>query len=605
MVDSVEKILEQVNDNVFGVWFLIAVSLVFFMQAGFAMVETGFTRAKNAGNIIMKNLMDFCIGTVVFILIGFGLLLGEDVCGIIGKPGFDIFTSYDNFDFSNFVFNLVFCATTATIVSGAMAERTKFISYCVYSGIISALVYPIEAHWIWNSDGWLYQLGFHDISGSCAIHMVGGISALVGASILGPRIGKFTKTSDGKVKVNAIPGHNLTIGALGVFILWFGWYGFNPAASQSVEMLGSIFLTTTIAPAIATVTCMVFTWLKYGKPDVSMCLNASLAGLVGITAGCDVLDAFGAICVGIVSGFLVCFGVWFLDYVLHVDDPVGAVAVHMMNGLWGTIAVGLFATDKAPGFAIAQDGGASGICNTGLFYGGGFELLEKQLLGILAVGTWTAVTMLIVFNIIKHTMGLRATEQEEILGLDVTEHGLVSSYADFAPSMGDISMQGYTKDDAKSVQRVPVNEAVEIKNYSVPSADGKPKMTKVVAIFKQQKLQDFIQAMEDIQITGITVTNVLGCGMQKGQKQKYYRGTKIEMNLLPKIKAEIAICAVPAEKVINTAIRALYTGNFGDGKIFIYDIENVVKVRTGEQGYDALQDTEEENKAFAGVHENN
>ena len=603
MTDIIEQVMSQADSHIFGVWFLIAVSLVFFMQAGFAMVETGFTRAKNAGNIIMKNLMDFCIGTVVFIVIGAGLLMGEDVAGLIGKPGFDIFTAYDNFDFSNFVFNLVFCATTATIVSGAMAERTKFISYCIYSGIISALVYPIEAHWIWNSDGWLYKMGFHDISGSCAIHMVGGISALVGASILGARIGKFTKTADGKVKVNAIPGHNLTIGALGVFILWFGWYGFNPAASQSVEMLGSIFLTTTIAPAIATVTCMVFTWLKYGKPDVSMCLNASLAGLVGITAGCDVLDAFGAICVGIVSGLLVCFGVWFCDYVLHVDDPVGAVAVHMMNGLWGTIAVGLFATDKAPGFAIAQAGGASGICNTGLLYGGGFELLGKQLLGILAVGSWTSVMMFFVFQIIKHTIGLRASEQEEILGLDVTEHGLVSSYADFAPSMNDISIQGYTKDDAKSVQRVPVNEAVEIKNYSVPSADGTPKMTKVVAIFKQQKLQDFIQAMEDINITGITVTNVLGCGMQKGQKQKYYRGAKIEINLLPKIKAEIAICAVPADKVINTAIRALYTGNFGDGKIFIYDIENVVKVRTGEQGYDALQDTEEENKAYAGVHD--
>ncbi|MDE5854807.1 MAG: ammonium transporter [Ruminococcus sp.] len=598
-------ILESITDKkVFGVWFLIAVSLVFFMQAGFAMVETGFTRAKNAGNIIMKNLMDFCIGTVMFILIGFGLLLGEDIAGLIGKPGFDIFTSYDNFDFSNFIFNLVFCATTATIVSGAMAERTKFISYCIYSGIISALIYPIEAHWIWNSDGWLYQMGFHDISGSCAIHMVGGISALVGASILGPRIGKFSKGSDGKVKVNAIPGHNLTIGALGVFILWFGWYGFNPAASQSVEMLGSIFLTTTIAPAIATVVCMVFTWIKYGKPDVSMCLNASLAGLVGITAGCDVLDAFGAIMVGIVSGLLVCFGVWFLDYVLHVDDPVGAVAVHMMNGLWGTIAVGLFATDKAPGFAIAQAGGASGICNTGLFYGGGFELLGKQLLGICAVGAWTAITMIIVFFVIKHTIGLRASEQEEILGLDITEHGLISSYADFAPSMGDISMQGYTKDDAKSVVKVPsvpVNEAIEIKNYSVPSVDGRPKMTKVVAIFKQQKLQDFIQAMEAIQITGITVTNVLGCGMQKGQQQKYYRGAKIEMNLLPKIKAEIAICAVPVDKVIDSARAALYTGNYGDGKLFIYDIENVIKIRTGEEGYDALQDTEEENKALMGT----
>lgn len=602
LMDVIES---AVGDKVFGVWFLIAVSLVFFMQAGFAMVETGFTRAKNAGNIIMKNLMDFCIGTVMFILIGFGLLLGEDFMGLVGKPGFDIFTSYDNFDFSNFVFNLVFCATTATIVSGAMAERTKFLSYCVYSGIISALVYPIEAHWIWSSDGWLYQLGFHDISGSCAIHMVGGISALVGASILGARIGKFTKDKEGNVKVNAIPGHNLTIGALGVFILWFGWYGFNPAASQSVEMLGSIFLTTTIAPAIATVTCMVFTWLKYGKPDVSMCLNASLAGLVGITAGCDVMDAFGAIMVGIVSGFLVCFGVWFLDYVLHVDDPVGAVAVHMMNGLWGTIAVGLFATDKAPGFAIAQAGGASGIAGNGLFYGGGFELLGKQLLGILAVASWTAVTMTIVFFVIKKTIGLRATEQEEILGLDVTEHGLISSYADFAPSMSDISVYGYTKDDAKSVVKVPsvpVDKAVEVQNYSAPSATGETKMTKVVAIFKQQKLQDFIQAMENIHITGITVTNVLGCGMQKGQ-QKYYRGTRIEMNLLPKIKAEIAVCAVPVDRVIDSARAALYTGNYGDGKLFIYDIENVVKIRTGEEGYDALQDSPEENKVLMGASE--
>lgn len=600
-----DAIAEAANSTAFGVWFLIAVSLVFFMQAGFAMVETGFTRAKNAGNIIMKNLMDFCIGTVVFILIGSGLLMGEDALGLIGKPGFDIFTSYDNFDFSNFVFNLVFCATTATIVSGAMAERTKFISYCVYSGILSALIYPIEAHWIWSSDGWLYQLGFHDLSGSCAIHMVGGVSALVGASILGPRIGKFSKTKDGEIKVNAIPGHNLTIGALGVFILWFGWYGFNPAASSSVEMMGTIFLTTTIAPAIATVTCMVFTWAKYGKPDVSMCLNASLAGLVAITAGCDVMDAFGAIVVGIVSGFLVCFGVWFLDYVLHVDDPVGAVAVHMMNGLWGTIAVGLFATDTAPGFAIAQAGGASGIAGEGLFYGGGFELLGKQLLGVVSVGAWTAITISIVFFAIKKTIGLRASEQEEILGLDVTEHGLISSYADFAPSMGDISMKGYTKDDAKSVQKVekppvPVNEAVEVQNYSAPTIDGKPKMTKVVAIFKQQKLQDFIEAMESIHITGITVTNVLGCGMQNG-RQKYYRGAKIDMNLLPKIKAEIAICAVPVEKVIDAARAALYTGNFGDGKLFIYDIENVIKVRTGEEGYDALQDTEEENKVLMGA----
>ena len=394
------ELLQAVDSEVFAVWFLIGAALVFFMQAGFAMVETGFTRAKNAANIIMKNLMDFCIGTPMFVLIGFGLFLGEDLCGFIGKPGFDVFTAYESFDWSNFIFNLVFCATAATIVSGAMAERTKFLSYCVYSGVISALIYPIEAHWIWGG-GWLAQLGFHDFAGSCAIHMVGGIAALVGAKILGPRIGKFTKKSDGSIQPNAIPGHNLTLGALGCFILWFGWYGFNGAACTGKDQLASVFVTTTVAPAIATVTCMIFTWVKYGKPDVSMCLNASLAGLVGITAGCDVMDVAGASIVGIVSGLLVCFGVWLLDYVLHIDDPVGAVAVHMMNGIWGTVAVGLFATTSVPGNDTYD----------GLFYGGGFSLLGKQLLGFVTVAAWAAIMMTIVFLVIKHTIGLRAAEQ--------------------------------------------------------------------------------------------------------------------------------------------------------------------------------------------------
>ena len=398
--------------DVFGVWFLIGAALVFWMQAGFAMVEAGFTISKNTGNIIMKNLMDFCIGTCTFILIGFSLLLGEDLVGLIGKPGFDIFTNYANFDFSNFVFNLVFCATTATIVSGAMAERTKFLSYCIYSGVISALIYPIEAHWIWGN-GWLSQWGFHDFAGSCAIHMVGGISALIGAKILGPRIGKFDTNEYGKViKVNAIPGHNITAGALGVFILWLGWYGFNGAAATTLPQLGSIFLTTTIAPAIATVVCMIFTWVKYGKPDVSMCLNASLAGLVAITAPCDVTDAFGAIIIGAVAGLLVCFGVWLLDYKLHIDDPVGAVAVHCCNGIWGTIAVGLFATTSAPESTL-----------TGLFYGGGFDLLFKQVVGVLSVGLWTAVTITITFIVIKKLFGLRVIQHEELVGLDIEEHG--------------------------------------------------------------------------------------------------------------------------------------------------------------------------------------
>lgn len=583
MVTLASSLIDQAtsaaNDTVFSVWFLIGAALVFFMQAGFAMVETGFTRAKNAGNIIMKNLMDFCIGTVMFIVIGFGLLLGEDLLGFIGKPGFDLLTSYESFNWSSFVFNLVFCATTATIVSGAMAERTKFISYCVYSAVISALIYPIEAHWIWG-DGWLSELGFHDFAGSCAIHMVGGISALIGAKILGARIGKFTKGKDGKIKVHAIPGHNLTIGALGCFILWFGWYGFNGAAATSVGQLGSIFLTTTIAPAVATVTCMIFTWIKYGKPDVSMCLNASLAGLVGITAGCDVMDCTGSFIVGIVSGLLVVFGVWFLDYVLHIDDPVGAVAVHMCNGIWGTLAVGLFATDSVPGNDLV-----------GLFYGGGASLLGKQALGVLTVAAWTAVTMTIVFLAIKATIGLRASKQEEIIGLDATEHGLVSSYADFAPAVSSIS--AYTPDDVSAIEKltpppapsVPVEKAVEVENYTV----GNPKITKVVVVFKQQKLQEFIAAMESINVTGITVTNVLGCGMQKGQAE-FYRGVEVEANLLPKVKAEVVVCKVPVKTVVETAKSALYTGHIGDGKIFIYDIENVVKVRTGEEGYDALQD---------------
>ena len=405
--------MENILSEVFGIWFLIGAAFVFFMQAGFAMVETGFTRAKNAGNIIMKNLMDFCIGTVVFMFLGFGILLGEDTLGgFIGTPTLDIITDYANFDWSNFVFNLVFCATTATIVSGAMAERTNFLSYCIYSGIISAVVYPIEAHWIWGG-GWLAQMGFHDFAGSCAIHMVGGFSALIGAWMEGPRLGKYNK--DGTP--NAIPGHNVFIGALGCFILWFGWYGFNGAAATNGPQLASIFATTTIAPAIATVTCMIFTWVKYGKPDVSMCLNASLAGLVGITAGCDTMDAMGAFFVGVVSGLLVCFGVWFCDYVIRVDDPVGAVAVHFCNGLWGTIAVGLFATTSAPSCEI-----------NGLFYGGGIHQLVLQLTGVGSVLLWTGVTMFIVFKVIDKIFGLRVTDQEQLDGLDIHEHGMNAYY---------------------------------------------------------------------------------------------------------------------------------------------------------------------------------
>ncbi len=588
---DITQLAQQIADvegGLWSVWFLIGAALVFWMQAGFAMVEAGFTRAKNTGNIIMKNLMDFCIGTVMWFLIGASFMLSytdpetgevsKGIWSIIGKPNFWVFTKYATFDYSNFVFNLVFCATTATIVSGAMAERTKFSSYCVYSAIISAVIYPIEAHWVWGG-GFLAQWGFHDYAGSNCIHMVGGICALIGAWMEGPRIGKFIRDSKGKVtKVNAFPGHNITIGALGVFILWLGWYGFNGAAATDVPTLGSVFLTTTVAPAVATVTTMIFTWIKYGKPDVSMCLNASLAGLVAITAPCDVTDCAGAAIIGIVSGFLVVFGVWLLDYVLHIDDPVGAVAVHMLNGIWGTIAVGLFATKSAPGFS------AAGI-QEGLFYGGGFGQLGKQFGGMGVTILWTVVTITLVFWLIKKTMGLRVTKEEEIIGLDKLEHGLDSSYAGFAIS--------YSSEEIKEAKefgvKIPGTETAEAPITKPASSNAS--MHKIVIITRQNKFDELKEAMNSIGITGMTVINVMGCGMQKG-KSEYYRGVPVEINLVPKIKVEIVVSKVPIDTVVEAAKKALFTGHIGDGKIFVYPVDSVVKVRTGESGYDALQDNE-------------
>ena len=582
-IEEITKLVEEsVTSEVFGVWFLIGAALVFFMQAGFAMVETGFTRAKNAGNIIMKNLMDFCIGTVVFVLLGFSLMMAEDyVLGIFGVPNLEILTDFGAFlkggNAPSFVFNLVFCATAATIVSGSMAERTKFVSYCIYSGVISLFVYPIEAGWVWNSQGWLAQLGFHDFAGSAAIHSVGGITALIGAIMVGPRLGKYVKDKAGEVKkVNAIPGHSITLGALGCFILWFGWYGFNGAAAWDGNSLASIFVTTTIAPAVATCTTMLYTWLKNGKPDVSMCLNGSLAGLVGVTAGCDAVDALGSAIIGIVSGILVVVVVEVLDLKLHIDDPVGAVGVHLANGIWGTLAVGLLANPDAP----------AGL--DGLFYTGSFKLLGIQTLGIIAILAWTAVTMTLTFFIIKKTVGLRVSKEEEIKGLDSTEHGLPSAYADFLPAVESLD---YGYEEAVSVSGdVPVAEAVTVKKMPTFD-DSTPKLTKVEIICKESRFEALKAAMMQIGITGMTVSHVLGCGVQKG-KPEYYRGVQVEANLLPKVQVEIVVSAVPVQSVIDTAKKVLYTGHIGDGKIFVYDVENVVKVRTGEEGYDALQDVE-------------
>ena len=590
MEEMMKQMMETMHGEIFAVWFLAGAALVFWMQAGFAMVETGFTRAKNAGNIIMKNLMDFCIGTCTFILIGFSLLLGEDMMGLIGRPGFDLFTSYGDFDWSAFVFNLVFCATTATIVSGAMAERTKFLSYCVYSAVISALIYPVEAHWIWGG-GWLSAMGFHDFAGSVAIHMVGGVSALIGAKILGPRIGKFEKDKSGRiVKVNAFPGHNIPIGALGVFILWLGWYGFNGAAATSVEQLGSIFLTTTVAPAVATVVCMVFTWVKYGKPDVSMCLNASLAGLVAITAPCDVTDCFGALVIGAVAGLLVPFAVWLLDYKLRIDDPVGAVAVHCMNGIWGGIATGLFATTAAPGNDSI----------VGLFYGGGFHQLGIQLTGIFSVIAWTAVTITVVFLVIKGCIGLRASAEEEITGLDATEHGLPNAYSGFSiqDMSGAMDVNENTnlgEDSYEKASAAQKDAAVRVVRQAVTDENGvlsyDTGMHKVSIIAKLSRFDTLKKALNELGVTGMTVTQVMGCGIQKGAGE-YYRGVELDATLLPKIKVEVIVSEIPVDKVIESAKKALYTGHIGDGKIFVYNVTRVVKIRTGEEDYDALQDVE-------------
>lgn len=587
------EIMQMVDQEIFSVWFLIGAAFVFWMQAGFAMCEAGFTRAKNAGNIIMKNLMDFCIGTVMWFLCGSSLMLGENILhGFAGGFSFSVFTDYGSFNYSAFVFNLVFCATTATIVSGSMAERTKFSSYCIYSAVISAIIYPIEAHWTWGG-GFLAQWGFHDYAGSNCIHMVGGICAFIGAWMLGPRIGKFERDESGRViKINAFPGHNLVIAALGVFILWLGWYGFNGAAATDVATMGSVFLTTTVAPAVATVVCMCFTWIRYGKPDVSMCLNASLAGLVAITAPCDVTDCAGAAIIGAVSGLLVVWGVWFNDNVTHVDDPVGAVAVHMLNGIWGTLAVGLFATASAPGFALAGIG-------EGLFYGGGIGQLIKQAGGMLVTAVWTGVTVFIAFTVIKYTIGLRVTEDEEIEGLDVKEHGLTSAYAGFsildmtglamvANDNTDLGVSDYEKaSEAARRASVPVENVSE----SVKGSSLDTGINKVVIITKLSRYDKIKKALNELGVTGITVTQVTGCGIQKGAGQMY-RGVEMDMTLLPKIKLEVVVSRIPVDSVIETAKKTLYTGKIGDGKIFVYPVSRVVKIRTGEENYEALQDVE-------------
>ncbi len=542
------------------IWVLIGAFMVFSMQPGFAMVETGFTRAKNAGNIVMKNFMDLALGSIVFWLIGFGLMFGSDYKGIFGMPDFfirgDYSSSFPSMAF--IIFQTVFCATAATIVSGAMAERTKFSVYCIYSILISALIYPVSGHWIWGG-GWLSQSGFHDFAGSTAVHMVGGIAALVGAKLLGPRIGKYNP--DGTV--NAIPGHSLTLGALGVFLLWFGWFGFNGCSTvcatgdTALMSMSKIFVTTNMAAASGATATMFYTWARYGKPDVSMTLNGALAGLVGITAGCDMVSVAGAFCIGTLAGILVVMSVEFFDQKLKIDDPVGAISVHGVCGAFGTICVGLF----------AEEGG--------LFYSGSSALLVTQLTGIITVAAYVFITITVIFKLLDKIIGLRVSPQEEISGLDMEEHGLASSYADFMP-VAEYLPHSHTG-------------TFEPITFTKDSAKGKIKMSKVVIITSQNRFEALKTALDKLGVTGMTVTKVLGYGIQKGRTEMY-RGAEVAAYLLPKIKVELVVSALPVETVINTAKQVLFTGKYGDGKIFVYNVEDVVKIRTGETGFDALQD---------------
>lgn len=563
------------------IWVLFGTALVFFMQAGFSLCEAGFTRAKNTGNILMKNLMDFCIGTPAFWLVGFGLMFGKG-SGIIGSFDPLIRGEYSQALPSDVplwafaIFQTVFCATSATIVSGAMAERTKFSAYCIYSAAISLLIYPVSGHWIWGG-GWLSQMGFHDFAGSTAVHMVGGICAMIGAKILGPRIGKYDKNG----KPQAILGHNLTFAALGVFILWFCWFGFNGASTVGmdsdalIETAGRVFFNTNLAAAVACCAALIFTWIRYKKPDVSMTYNAALAGLVGITAGCDAVDAVGAAVIGVVCGILIVLAIEFFDKIAKIDDPVGAVSVHCVCGAAGTVLTGLFATGETT--------------EAGLFYGGGAHFLGIQVLGVLAVAAYVAVVITIVFLAIKHTIGLRVKPEEELAGLDVSEHGLFTAYAGFS-MLPDTIAEDVDTNTVFAMGDVPEAEAVPVK--TVPAfEEGTPKFTKVEIVCKESKLEALKAAMMNLGITGMTVSHVLGCGVQKG-KPEYYRGVQIEANLLPKIQVEIVVSKVPVRSVIETAKKVLYTGHIGDGKIFVYDVENVVKIRTGEEGFDALQDVE-------------
>ncbi|NLT40290.1 MAG: ammonium transporter [Clostridiales bacterium] len=576
-------------------WVLLAAVLVFFMNLGFAAVESGMARSKNAVNILSKNFIVFAVSSLGFTLLGWGLMFGGDN-PIIGTKNLFILGS-SNLEFYNdtltpnvpfwgkFFFQLVFCGTAATIVSGAVAERVKYISFIVFSFVLTLVIYPIVGHWIWGG-GWLANLGFLDFAGDTVVHSVGGWAALSGAMILGPRLGKYDK--NGKPK--AIPGHSMSLAVIGLFVLWLGWFGFNPGSTMSFQSPGDvvhILMTTNTGAIAAVLTATAASWIFIGKPDLGMTINGCLAGLVAVTGGCAYISVTSSLIVGAIAGVIVVFAVILFDRA-KIDDPVGATSVHLVCGVFGTLCVGLFAQEGVTGLSTVD----------GLFFGGGLSLLGKQLLGIIAVGAFVFVASSVIWLALKKTVGIRVSHEEEVQGLDIGEHGN-SAYPDFAIVAPILASGGGNGDTAAAAppvaaagtvsRAVSPEAAVPVVNRARPGA----KMTKVTIITNQDKYTELQTSLDKIGITGMTVTNVLGYGMQKGHTE-YYRGAPVKTRLLPKVQVDIVVCKIPTETVVDTVKKALYTGNMGDGKIFIYDVENVIKIRTGEEGYDALQDEEDE-----------
>ena len=625
--ETITDVATTANKAYFGAnytWVMICAFMVFFFQCGFAMVETGFTRGKNAAHTMTMNFMVFLVGAIGYFLVGFALQMGGSggaaglgtggaaldsmlvipgLGGIMGYKGFMLNGTYDAGIYALFFFQMVFMDTTVTIPTGAMAERVKYSAVVITSFFISMVLYPFFANWVWGC-GWLATLGANfglghgvvDFAGSGVVHSMGGMIALSGAIVLGPRIGKFKK--DGTAR--AFPGHNIPMAIIGTIILFFCWFSFNAGSTlNSTDFRLSVVATNTmIAGAIGGLVAMFYMWVKFGKPDPSMTANGTLAGLVAITAPCAFVDGIASFVIGLIAGLLVCVSVAFVENKLKLDDPVGAISVHGVNGFWGMIALGLFADGKyGDGF-----NGVTGAVR-GLFYGDATQLYA-QLIALAVLLIWGFGVSFVFFKILDKVWGLRIAPEAELEGLDIPEMGVLA-YPDSQMVRGELDYDSADNVEIKQLRRfnyIPfhkqapagkasIDAAVPVELVSKPGkvVGSDVKITKIEIITKQSRFEALKEAMNGIGVTGMTVTQVLGCGMQKG-KTEFYRGVETEVNLLPKVQVEIVVTKVPVRTVIETAKSVLYTGHFGDGKIFVYDVENVIKVRTGEEGYDALQD---------------